>query len=106
MGGVAFHHTVGAASGVGAGEQAVYTCCVHAASLAQAPFHLAKLPRCCCLIPKQLICLLHKTLWLEMLKPSILLGSGPLLAEGGGCQMDTAYCDFKKAFGGEMDTIC
>lgn len=57
--------SVDVASGMSAGQWAVYTCCVYAASLAlrEAPFHLAKLP-CCCLTPKQLICLLHKRLCL------------------------------------------
>lgn len=85
--------------------------CVRAASLAlrEAPFHLAKLPCCCRLTPKQLMCLLHKRLWFEMLKTAILCvlmcvkgwrlnGQWSPPAEGGGCQMEIAYCDFTDAF--------
>lgn len=82
-------------------EWGVCTCCVPAASLAlrEAPFHLAKLPCCCRLTPKQLICLLHKRLCFEMLKTAILCVCVHVLGVVVR-QMDIACCDFRNAFGG------
>lgn len=42
----------------------------------------------------------RKALAFWMFKPAILLGNGPLLAEGGGCQMGIVYCDFKNLLEG------